>query len=139
MIRTCMIFVLSLVLPAAAIAAPARLSDSQMDLVTAGLALDTHAAAFASGNNAKGNATVNNRVVGRGPVTIGVGVAKSSASACCGDEADVAATATATGEGDIVRSRGRSVEYETGDGKKIARSIAVVWVIEFNRESFARR
>jgi hypothetical protein len=133
MIRTCMIFVLSLVLPAAAIAAPARLSDSQMDLVTAGLALDTRASAYASGNNAKGSATVNNRVVGRGPVTVGVGVARSSASACCGDEADVAATATATGEGDIVRSRSRSVEYETGSGEKIARSFAVVLVVERSR------
>jgi hypothetical protein len=140
MIRTAMIFVLSLVLPAAAIAAPARLTDSQMDFVTAGLTVDTSASASASGNDAKGKATATNRVFGGGLVTIGIGRAKSSASACCGDEADVAATTSATGEGDIVKSRNFSFEFETRNGKKVAKSSAFVLVIEFNRDGlFAGR
>jgi hypothetical protein len=132
MIRVAMILVLSLVLPAAAIAAPARLTDSQMDFVTAGLVVETSGSATASGNNAKGKVTAKNRVFSRGPLTIGVGKAKAKASACCGDEADVAATATATGEGDIVRTGGHSFEFETRKGKKVARSVAFVLVIEFN-------
>jgi hypothetical protein len=140
MIRIAMIFVLSLVVPAAAIAAPARLTDSQLDVVTAGLTVATSATAFASGNDATGKAKTVNRVVGGRLVTIGVGKANASASACCGDEADVAATSSATGEGDIVRTRSYSFEFETGSGKKVAKSGAFVLVIEFNRgELFAGR
>lgn len=139
MIRTLAIFILSLTLPTAAIAAPARLTHSQMDLITAGLAVETSASAFASGNDATGNANVTNRVVGGPLVTIGIGKAKSSASACCGDEADVAVTAMATGEGDIVRHRSYSFEFESANGTKIAKAGAIVIVIEFNRGGlFAR-
>jgi hypothetical protein len=139
MIRTAMILVLSLVLPAAAIAAPARLTDSQMDLVTAGLTVATSASAFASGNDVNGNATLSNRVIGAGPLTIGIGRADARASACCGDEADVATTALATGQGDSVKTHGFSFAYETGNGRKIARSFALVIVKEHNPGFFVGR
>ena len=133
MLRIATIFVLNLALPAAAIAAPARLTDSQMDLVTAGLTVETNATAFASGNDANGNASAVNRVVGAGHLTIGIGKARASASACCGDEADVVAIATATGEGDVVRTKDYSLEFQTPNGKKVARSFAFVFVEERNR------
>jgi hypothetical protein len=133
MLRTATIFMLSLVLPAAAIAAPARLSNSQMDLVTAGLTVATNAIAAGSGSDVTGDATAVNRVIGAGRVTIGVGIAKARATACCGDEADAGATATATGEGDVVRTKDFSFAFETPTGKKLALAFAIVLVKERNR------
>jgi hypothetical protein len=124
-----------LALPAAAIAAPARLTDSQMDVVTAGLKVETNATGTASGNDAKVKARSVNRVVGKGPVSIGIGKARAKASACCGDEADVATAATATGEGDQVHQISHSFEYEKPNGKKVSKSFAIVVVIDFNRPS----
>jgi hypothetical protein len=122
-------------LPVSAVAAPARLTDVQMDVITAGLTLDTSASAFASGNDATGDASAINRVFGGRLVTIGIGRAKARASACCGDEADVATTAAATGEADIVRMRSYSLEFETASGQKVAKSGAFVIAIEFHRDS----
>jgi hypothetical protein len=136
MLRSAMILALSLALPAVAVAAPARLSDSQMDVVTAGFTAVTNATASASGNDVKVKARSVTRVreVRNGKAIKIIAKVRIKASACCGDEADVAALATATGEGDIVRQRSRSFEFEKRNGKKVAKSFAKVVVIEFNHE-----
>jgi hypothetical protein len=136
MLRSAIILVLSLALPAVAVAAPARLTDSQMDVVTAGLSAATNAMAFASGDDVKVKSRSVTRVreVRNGKATKIISKVRIRAVACCGDEADVAATATATGEGDIVRQRSRSFEFEKRNGKKVAKSFAKVVVIEFNHQ-----
>ena len=120
------ILIFSFVFSAAASAAPVKLTDAQMDAISAGLAVVVVANAGATGDIAIALTDTNTKLLSRGKIGVAIGrglaVAVGSESAATGVDL--------FGEGDVVRTRTRSVTFVTKDGLIVSKTIGFVFAIE---------
>jgi hypothetical protein len=102
----------SLVLPTAALAAPTKLSDAQLDLVTAGISATIDANALALGSRAV--ATTNARTNSFEGRFVSIAFGRGSAFARGTDGAQT--SVDGSGEGGRVSTHTRTVSFETPKG-----------------------
>jgi hypothetical protein len=121
------ILVLSFALSAGASAAPVKLTDAQMDAITAGLAVAVAADAAATGEISIALTDTKTKLRSRRNIGVafgrGLAVAVGSESAATGVDL--------FGEGDIVRTWTRSFTYVTEAGLIVSKTIGFVFAIEF--------
>jgi hypothetical protein len=124
------IFVLSFLLSAGATAAPVKLTDAQMDAITAGLAVAVAANAAATGEIAITLTDASTKLKSRRNIGFafgrGLAVAVGSESAATGVDL--------SGEGDIVRTWTRSFTFVAEDGLIVSKTIGFIVAIEFRND-----
>jgi len=130
--RTAAVLALSLMLPTAALAAPTKLTDAQLDLISAGVSATIEATAVALGSIALTDTHAITRAREGRVVSIALG--RGSAVAMGTDAA--ASNVDASGEGDRVITRSNTASYRTATGTA-SRSWGFVLSIEFNRDGMA--
>lgn len=132
--RTAAVLALGVMLPTAALAAPTKLTDAQLDLVSAGVSATIEATAAALGSTALTNTDAITR--SRDGRIVSIAWGRGSAFAKGTDAAD--SNVNASGEGDRVIARSNTVSYRTPTGI-VSRSWGFVFAIEINRDAIAAR
>ncbi len=118
--------------------APMRLSNTQMDSVTAGtITITAVANASASGNTTLTQASTNTVVRQFGNVEIGYGVA--SASACCSADATANAFTSGSADGQRVIIRQINRNYSTAGSQYAYSSIIVISINSPSSSSWHQR
>lgn len=131
--RTAAVLAFSLMLPTAALAAPIKLSDVQLDLISAGVSatIEATAAALGSATLAKTDAVTRARE-GR---VVSVAWGRGSGFAAGTDAAD--SNVRPSGEGDQVVAQSRTVSYRSPSGDT-SRSWGFVYAVDINRDALRR-
>jgi hypothetical protein len=121
------ILALSCLLSAGATAGPVKLTDAQMDAITAGLAVAVAADAVATGEIAITLTDARTKLRARRNIGVafGRGLAVALGSESAATDVDV------SGDGDIVRAWTRSFTFVAEDGLIVSKTIGFVVAIEF--------
>ncbi|MGH6918612.1 MAG: hypothetical protein ACREJ0_13025 [Geminicoccaceae bacterium] len=107
-----MALMLGMMTPTAVTAEPQVLADRALDAVTAsGVLVNVSSVASAIGDHVVADTSSYTSVDGRHPIEVGIGFSDGYATACCGEESDVALDSTAVGAGDRVYGKTYTVEF----------------------------
>jgi hypothetical protein len=107
-----------------------KLTDAQMDAITAGLAVAVAANALATGETAITLTDTNTRL--RAGRNFGIAIGRGLAVAVGSDSADTAVDLF--GEGDIVRTWTRSFTFVAENGLIVSKTIGYVFAVEFQND-----
>jgi hypothetical protein len=128
--RTAAVLAFSLMLPTAALAAPDKLSDAELDLVTAGVSATVGADALALGSTALTKTDTITKAVGGRFASVAFGRGLASARGSDGAQTGV----DVSGEGGRVRTRTGTVSVKVPKWT-ISHSWGFVVAIEINRDA----
>jgi hypothetical protein len=128
--RASAVLAFSLMLPTAALADPVKLSDAELDFVTAGVSATVVADALALGSTALTKTDAFTKALGGRFVSIAFGRGLAFAIGSDGALTSV----DVSGEGGRVRTHTRSASFETPKGT-VSRSWGFVLAIEINHDA----